>query len=150
MKVRGIALLVSTIVVGVSVSVANEASQGQNDSIRAFVEICVRNAPTFAGAGTVAVKFGITEFIESGEMKIGATEDSKLSVQIKEGKECVVATDKQAEKKLTQQFLDAIAAELGTPAGKRVPAKLAVGGKQFIFKHDRHDGETFVMLSTER
>jgi hypothetical protein len=94
-------------------AVAEDAAETSNASIRAFIEICVKPAPSFAASAEAAKAFGITELFESDGEKMGMTDDSALTVQIREGRSCTVTTDVQKDKKLTQQLLEAVARQAG-------------------------------------
>jgi hypothetical protein len=144
-QISGICL-VATTALAQPTAVSESTAPNVNPSIHAFVEACLKTAPSFAGAVKAAATFGITELSDSGFAKMGFNEDQSLGIQITEGKECVITTPNQSIRNLTQLFLDEVGRQVGAPAGTRVPVKLRVGNQTFIFMHDRDGGEAFVML----
>jgi hypothetical protein len=117
--------------------------------VRAFKEICLASAPSFANATQLAKKYGVDTWIPLGKEKMGMTKDDSLSVQIKPDKECAITTKTRPGAAVHTQFMNAvIGATKSAAITERTPDPfvLAVGGKKFIFKHDRSGGEAYVML----
>lgn len=110
-------------------------------SVAAFRDICINNAPSFAGSAAAAQAYGIAQILDLGFTNTGSTADNSLAVQIKPGKECVVTTPSQSDNP-AQQFASVIPGLSGT----RFPAVAQIGNANFIFQHDRNGGEAFVML----
>ena len=75
-------------------------------AIEAFVDICLKTAPSFAGSTEAAKRFGINDLQDMGFTRIGFTADKNLAVQLSE-KECVVTTPKQPDDSLPRQLLSA-------------------------------------------
>jgi hypothetical protein len=128
---------------------AGDAPAAPNASIQAFIDICVKHAPSFAGAGEAALGHGITELVGPAGDQAGFTADSSLGVQIK-ADSCTVTTDVQKDRKLTQKLLEAVARHTGQAAGKTVPLQITLGGEEFALMHNRAGGEAFVLLSLKR
>ncbi|MDH2078121.1 hypothetical protein LOY49_10895 [Pseudomonas atacamensis] len=114
-------------------------------AIEAFIDICLKTAPSFAGSAEAAKRNGITELVDMGFTRIGFTADKNLSVQLSE-KECVVATASQSDDSLTRQLLSAAQIYSQTPVADRVPSKVRIQDNNFILQHDRKGGETYVLL----
>lgn len=132
-----------------TLSVAEEPASATNASIQAFIDICVKQAPTFAGAAEAAKVYGITEVSESGGTQSGMTADYALAVQIRENQSCTITTDVQKDKKLTRQLIDAVAKQTGEKLGTRLPLGVVLGGERFALTHDRAGGEAFVLLKVK-
>jgi hypothetical protein len=115
-------------------------------AVKAFTDICLKTAPSFSLAEKEAAAHGITEISNEGGMKMGFNADQSVGIQIKPNKECVVTTDTQDDKTLTQQFIGAVAQHTSTTPARRVPFHATLGESVFIFQHDRNGGEAFVML----
>jgi hypothetical protein len=103
-QISGICL-VATTALAQPTAVSESTAPNVNPSIHAFVEACLKTAPSFAGAVKAAATFGITELSDSGFAKMGFNEDQSLGIQITEGKECVITTPNQSIRNLTQLFL---------------------------------------------
>jgi len=120
--------------------------------VKAFEEICLASAPSFANGTQLAKKYGVETWLPLGKEKMGMTKDQSLSVQIQPGKECAITTKTRPGPAVHTQFMNAvIGATKSTAITERTstPFVLAVGGKKFIFKHDRSGGEAYVMLSKD-
>lgn len=115
-------------------------------SIQAFRDICLHNAPDFAGSIASAKAYGITETKDLGFMTAGFSADKSMSMQLKPGKECVVTTPEQTDNSLTRQLLSAVAARANSPMPRSVPTRFVLAGQSFIVMHDRRGGEAFVLL----
>ena len=118
-------------------------------SIQAFRDICLKNAPDFAGSSAAAKAYGVTELEDLGFMTAGFNGDKSLSVQLKPGVECVVTTENQKDDSLTRQFLSVVAESANSPTPRSVPVKFVLAGQTFIAMHDRHGGEAFVLLKAK-
>ncbi|MET3443168.1 hypothetical protein ABIC94_003957 [Variovorax paradoxus] len=116
------------------------------EAIRAFEEICLKTAPTFARAAGAAGAFGVSDFTSLGPGKMGFNRDQSLGVQIKEGIECAITTPSQTDRGLTRVFLQSVARAANASPASKVPFRAAVAGQMFIFQHDRSGGEAYVML----
>lgn len=114
-------------------------------AIEAFVDICLKTAPSFAGSAEAAKRFGINDFLDMGFTRTGFTADKNLSVQLSE-KECVVTTPNQSDDSLTRQLLSAAQAYSQTPVADRVPSKVRIQDNNFILHHDRNGGEAYVLM----
>ncbi len=118
-------------------------------SIQAFRDICLKNAPDFAGSIAAAKAYGVTELEDLGFMTAGFNGDKSLSVQLKPGVECVVTTENQKDDSLTRQFLSVVAESANSPTPRSVPVKFVLAGQTFIAMHDRRGGEAFVLLKAK-
>lgn len=118
-------------------------------SIQAFRDICLKNAPDFAGSIAAAKAYGVTELEDLGFMSAGFNGDKSLSVQLKPGAECVVTTENQKDDSLTRQFLSVVAESANSPTPRSVPVKFVLAGQTFIAMHDRRGGEAFVLLKAK-
>lgn len=116
------------------------------EALRAFENLCLKTAPSFAGAEAAASGFGITPFIDVGGLKMGMGQGGELSVQITPGQECAVTIPGQRSAGLTRQFLQSVGRYTDGKAIDRVPARISLGGTAFIAQHDRKGGEAFVLL----
>ena len=118
-----------------------EASTRLSPTIEAFRDICLANAPSFAGSAAAAKAFGIGEVQDLGFMSLGSRSDNSLAVQITAGSECVITTPSQSVN-LGPQFASLIP---GASAAS-FPVAARIGSETFVFMHDRSGGEAFVML----
>ena len=116
--------------------------------ILAFRDICLKSAPTFAGAETAARAHGITQITDAGFAKMGMNQDQTLGVQIQANKECAITTPSQNDSSLTLQFLSSAGKFSSTPLGTQVPVKITLDHQPFILLNDRRGGEAYVMLKT--
>ncbi|MFJ7142006.1 MAG: hypothetical protein ACN6P5_11665 [Pseudomonas protegens] len=114
--------------------------------ILAFRDICLKSAPSFAGAETAARAHGIVELTDAGFAKMGMNQDQTLGVQVQINKECAITTPSQNDSSLTLQFLSSVAKFSSTPVAQSVPARITLDGQSFILMHDRRGGEAYVML----
>ncbi|MCE4057191.1 hypothetical protein [Pseudomonas sp. Au-Pse12] len=114
--------------------------------ILAFRDICLKSAPTFAGAETAARNHGISELSDAGFAKMGMNQDQTLGVQVQANKECAITTPSQNDSSLTQQFLSMAGKFSSTPLAQSVPTKITLDGQTFILMHDRRGGEAYVLL----
>jgi len=114
-------------------------------AIEAFIDICLKTAPSFAGSAEAAKRFGLNDLVDMGFTRIGFTADKNLSVQLSE-KECVVTTPNQPDESLTRQLLRAAQTYSQTPVAESVPSKVRIQDNNFILQHDRKGGETYVLL----
>jgi hypothetical protein len=112
--------------------------------IRAFHDICLANAPSFAGVPEAAKTYGVSGILADRE-STATSKDRKISVQLKPGTECVVTTESRAGSTVEQQFLAAVVTVTGSKA-KQVPLLGKIGGSSFVFHHDRTNGEAYVMV----
>jgi hypothetical protein len=116
--------------------------------VRAFKDICLASAPGFTAGAEAAKKYGIASWTPLGKAKMGMTKDSSLSVQITPGKECAITTKAKAGNAAHGQFMAAV---LGATKSQGITEKTAspfqasLGGKKFVFTHDRSGGEAYVM-----
>lgn len=126
-----------------------DSTTAPNTSLRAFEAVCLKTAPSFAGAAAAAADFGITDVTDMGFTRIGMAKDNSIGVQIKPDKECVVTTPSQKVSRLSKEFLQLVGRHAQTPAPTRLPAKLKVNDATYMFHHDRKGGEAFVMLKVD-
>lgn len=133
--------------------VATIANQVANTSlIQAFEEICLKTAPSFSKAMVVSADYGILDFIQFGEVTIGATQDSSISLELVANKECVVSTKKVKDDNLAAQFQQKVAQFTDdahdadeVSQALHAPFKAKLNGQHFVFKHNREEGETFLI-----
>lgn len=138
-------LMTFFVAIGVAIS-ANASADGVTPAIKAFSDICLKTAPSFANAQKASAAFGVTSFDDLEGMKMGMTSDGSLGVQITGDKECVITIEAQKDSTLTLQFIQAVSETLGMTPAKQVPFRAKIGQSMFIFQHDREGGEAFVML----
>lgn len=112
--------------------------------IRAFHDICLANAPSFAGVPEAAKAYGVNG-IKADRDSMEMSKDKKISVQLKPGTECAVTTETRSGGAVEQQFLAAVVAVTGSKA-TQVPLAGKIGGSSFVFNHDRTGGEAYVMV----
>ncbi len=122
--------------------------------IQAFEEICLKTAPSFSKAMVVSADYGILDFIQFGEVTIGATQDSSISLELVANKECVVSTKKLKDDNLAAQFQQKVAQFTDdakdadeVKQALHAPFKAKFNGQNFVFKHNQEEGETFLMLN---
>jgi hypothetical protein len=120
--------------------------------IKAFEEICLKTAPSFSNAMVVSADYGILDFIQFGEVTIGATQDNSISLELVANKECVVSTKKLKDDNLVAQFQQKVAqfTDDANDADEvsqalHAPFKAKLNGQNFVFKHNREEGETFLI-----
>jgi hypothetical protein len=112
--------------------------------VRAFQTVCIATAPSFDKAPDAAKSFGVSG-LTPGKVSMEMSEDEKISVQLKPGKECAVTTEKRPGDAVAKQFVSAVATAAGAD-GKQMPLLGYVGGSAFMFLHDRNGGEAYVMM----
>jgi hypothetical protein len=112
--------------------------------IRAFHDVCLANAPSFAGVPEAARTYGVNG-ISAERASMEMSKDRKISVQLKPGTECVVTTESRTGSAVEQQFLAEVVAVTGSKA-TQVPLVGKIGGSSFVFHHDRTNGEAYVMV----
>ncbi len=116
--------------------------------IRAFKEICLASAPSFANGAQLAKKYGVETWLPLGKEKMGMTKDHSLSVQIKPSRECAITTPTRPGATVHTQFMKAITSATKPAAiTKETSFRFSgiIGGKKYVFGHIRHDGEAYVM-----
>lgn len=138
--------IIATSSVNSSIAFASDQGIEKAAAIKAFVDICLKTAPSFIDAAKAAKSFGIDEISDLGFMAMGSTKDQSIAIQIQKNKECVVTTGSQIDKTLTQQFIQAVGEITNSEAAARTPFKAKIQNEMFIFQHDRKGGEAFVML----
>lgn len=111
-------------------------------AVRAFKEVCLATAPSFAAATAKSKKFGISEMVPSIG---GMTKDGALSIQIKPNKECATTSAAKPGNATDLEFRAAIKAASGVSLSG-FPAIVSIKGATFIVQHDRHGGEAYVLL----
>ncbi|HEX8045977.1 hypothetical protein [Rhizobium sp.] len=130
------------------------APTGKTDiAIKAFKELCLQTAPSFAAGISGAKRYGIKQLLDLGGDQSGMTDDKSMSVQIKPNRECAITSPNRADPTLHRQFVSVIAEFADkVPADSKAnqPFVAMVKGKRFIFQHDRNGGEAYVMLSLEK
>jgi hypothetical protein len=112
-----------------------------DQGVAAFSDICLATAPDFTDAPAAAAVYGVTDFTEVGDLKLGLRTDNAISVQLTGTSECAVTTPSRAANP-RNQFLSIVP---GLTAST-LPAATTIGGSSFIIQHDRQGGEAFVML----
>ena len=147
------ALILLGLLCGLSATPALAAGGKAMDiGVRAFKDICLASAPSFAKSARLAKKYGVETWLPLGKQKMGMTKDDSLSVQIQPGKECAITTKSRPGAGVHTQFMKAVTGA-AKPAAitERTsnPFVATVRGKKFIFKHDRSGGEAYVMLSKD-
>lgn len=125
---------------------ATDPASEKSLAIRAFTDICLKTAPSFNDAAQAAKAYGISKIDDFGFMKMGATADQSLNVQITSNKECAITTESQGDPTLTQQFIQAVSETTHSTAAPKTPFTAKINNAMFIFEHDRKDGEAYVML----
>ena len=116
--------------------------------VRAFTEICIASAPSFAKGDQLAKKYGVETWLPLGREKMGMTKDQSLSVQIEPGRECAITTPTRPGPTVHTQFMNALisAAKPGAITEETsFRFRATIGGKKYIFGHVRHDGEAYIM-----
>ena len=111
--------------------------------IRAFHDICLATAPSFAGVPEAAKAYGVNG-IAANRNSMEMSKDRKISVQLKPGSECAVTTESRTGTAVDKQFLAEVVAATGSKA-TQVPLAGKIGGSSFVFHHDRNGGEAYVM-----
>jgi hypothetical protein len=120
------------------------SNESRDVGIRAFHDICLATAPSFAGVPEAAKAYGVNGVAadrDSTEM----SKDRKITVQLKPGNECAVTTDSRPDGTVDKQFLAAVIAATGSKA-RQVPLAGRIGGSRFVFQHDRTAGEAYLMV----
>jgi hypothetical protein len=142
--------LLELLLCGIGVSPASATDDSAEDAgIKAFKEICLASAPSFANAAQLAKKFGVEAWIPLGKQRMGMTKDQSVSIQIQPDKECAITSKTRPGPAVHNQFINAVSSAAKSPAIAKLtstPFIAAVAGKKFIFKHDRNGGEAYVML----
>ena len=127
---------------------------GKTDiAIKAFKELCLQTAPSFAAGISGAKRYGVKSFMDMGGEQSGMTADNSMSVQIKPNHECAITSPNRSDPTLHQQFARVVAEFADkVPADSKAnqPFAAKVKGKAFVFQHDRKGGEAYVMLSLEK
>lgn len=113
-------------------------------SVQAFEEICLKQAPRFAGAPAAAQRFGITDFKDVGFMQYGLLPDSSLSVQIMSGSSCTVTTPTAATDP-GAAFGALVRAYRDPNSGNDWDERVRIDGVTYHISHSRKHGEAFVM-----
>ena len=139
---RTLALSSLLVLASCSTATPSVSTPVTSKAIEAFVDICLKTAPSFAGSAEAAKRFGINDLQDMGFTRIA---DKNLSVQLSE-KECVVTTPKQPDDSLTRQLLSAAQTYSQTSLADRVPSKVRIQDNNFILQHDRNGGEAYVLL----
>ncbi|WDG52700.1 hypothetical protein [Pseudomonas chlororaphis] len=116
------------------------------EGVLAFRDICLKSAPSFAGADSAAKAYGIARLDNAGYARMGLRPDHSLGVQVQKGKQCAVTTPSQRDKTLTEQFLKLAEQFSSTPVAQHLPAKITLDNQTFLLMHDRRGGEAYVML----
>lgn len=133
-----------------SVSSSTEAKPRElSQAIQIFEQVCVKQAPSFAGSIQAAAEFGVKDVIDAGFATFASKPDKSLSVQVKEGRECAITTPSQRDRTLSKQLLSVIQKYSTTTVAARMPTQGTIDGNTFVFHHDRKGGEAFVMLTKE-
>lgn len=118
-------------------------------AIQIFEQVCIKQAPSFAGSIQAAAEFGVKDVMDGGFATFASKPDKSLSVQVKEGRECAVTTPSQRDRTLSKQLLFVIQKYSTTTVATRIPTQGTIEGTSFLFHHDRKGGEAFVMLATD-
>jgi hypothetical protein len=141
-------ILLGLLVCGMSAAPASAAEGGATDvGIRAFKEICLASAPSFANGTQLAKKYGVETWLPLGKEKMGMTKDHSLSVQIKPGRECAITTPTRPGATVHTQFMNAIISATKPGAITEETSfrfSAIIGGKKYLFGHIRRDGEAYV------
>lgn len=116
------------------------------EGVLAFRDICLKSAPSFAGADSAAKAYGIARLDDAGYARMGLRPDHSLGVQVQQGKQCAVTTPSQRDKTLTAQFLKIAGQFSSTPVAQDLPVKITLDQQVFLLMHDRRGGEAYVML----
>ncbi|OLF53354.1 hypothetical protein [Pseudomonas chlororaphis] len=116
------------------------------EGVLAFRDICLKSAPSFAGADSAAKAYGIARLEDAGYARMGLRSDHSLGVQVQKNKQCAVTTPSQADKTLTRQFLKIAEQFSSTAVGQSLPVRIILDQQTFLLMHDRRGGEAYVML----
>ncbi|SDZ60027.1 hypothetical protein [Pseudomonas sp. NFIX28] len=116
------------------------------EGVLAFRDICLKSAPSFAGADSAAKAYGIARLDDAGYARMGLRPDHSLGVQVQRAKQCAVTTPSQRDKTLTAQFLKIAGQFSSTPVAQDLPVKITLDQQVFLLMHDRRGGEAYVML----
>ena len=111
-------------------------------AIRAFKDVCLATAPSFAGAKAAAKQFGVADIIDGIG---GMTKDGSLSIQIKLGKECATTSASRPGNATDAEFRAVIIQATGANVTS-FPSVVVISGTQFLVQHDRKGGEAYVLL----
>lgn len=113
--------------------------------LRAFQDLCLEQAPTFAGSVAAAAAFGITGFQDFSVFKLGQDPATGLSVQVAPGKECTVTAPAQPGPQLHDDLILMLeVAKDRNRSGYPIPT-VVIDGVTYFIRHDRDGGETLVM-----
>ncbi|MGE7955953.1 hypothetical protein ACQKQA_05010 [Pseudomonas sp. NPDC089530] len=126
--------------------VIDEAPAAIAEGVLAFRDICLKSAPSFAGADTAAKGYGITRLNDAGWARMGLRPDHTLGVQVQKGKQCAVTTPAQSDPTLTRQFIKVAEQFSSTPVAHNLPLKITLDKQTYLLMHDRRGGEAYVML----
>ncbi|AKA23896.1 lipoprotein [Pseudomonas chlororaphis] len=116
------------------------------EGVLAFRDICLKSAPSFAGAEHAAKAYGIARLDDAGYARMGLRPDRSLGVQVRKGLQCAVTTPAQADRTLTRQFLKIAEQFSSTPVAQDLPVRITLDRQTYLLMHDRRGGEAYVML----
>ena len=122
------------------------SSASADEGVAAFRDICLANAPSFAGSAAAARAYDVDRVDDLGFMAMGMRADQGLSVQIKPGVECAITTPSRGANNPSAAFAAVVASKTSGSAPTSFPAVGTVAGTSYVFQHDRNGGEAFVML----
>ena len=108
-----------------------------NLGVAAFRDICMANAPTFAGSVAAATAYGITTTNNLGFLVTGINPETQVNIQVEPGEQCSVVTPSRTT--------NAIVAQFATLVGKTIPGRKTIAGSDFLFTHDRNGREAYTM-----
>ena len=127
---------------GFSVFSGSNQAPAADAALRAFKDVCLATAPSFATANAAAKKYGITDIIPGIG---GMTADGSLSIQIKPNKECATTSASRPGNGTELEFRALIKQATGI-AFSTFPSIVTIKGSQFIVQHDRRGGEAYVLI----
>jgi hypothetical protein len=138
-------------VLGVASVASTAYAQAPNPQLTAvaFVEICMKTAPTFAGAPDVAKRYGIGKFTETANGKLGVSGDETLIVQVQEGKECVVDMPPIPTNAFPLLFTSEVGKFIRQALPPSVPFRAKVGDTEFIFNYESRGFHRLLMLKPD-
>ena len=136
------------------ISVAGIPARAQAPSpqlaAKAFVEICMKTAPTFVDAPEAAKRYDIAKFtISAVGNKLGVSKDDSLIVQIREGKECIVDMPPIPTDAFPLLFTSEVSKFIRQALPPVVPFRVKVGEVEFLFNYESRGFHRLLMMKTD-
>lgn len=149
MKIASIILPALLLIGCESVSVTSQSNSSATaslpESLQLFRDVCLDTTPSFKRAQAVAEKQGITNFKKIRSLTMVLTEDKRLSIQIKENKECVITTPLSSGEDVSHAFIQMLSDYLGYNILPQEPVIIELNDGIFKVFHDRTAGEAFII-----